>query len=228
MRLLWTLLIVTFTLFANETKILKTDGKSAVIPPQNLPIGTSGIVIHSFNPNLRSIVARAILVAPDRIKFEVFDALAQDSLPRPNIKPQPGDRVILGYLDDRAVIIAPNFSTYQKLSEEFGGYELLHPDLFAAELSKAKHPAPTREDFKNFCNKFALSTIFLALDDRTLQLDCYSFTPLQSYDIKADRQNLKLPFYSRIKEIESSIFDFFGDNEIKDYFDYYKKLVESK
>ncbi|NPA63598.1 MAG: hypothetical protein GXO16_01365 [Epsilonproteobacteria bacterium] len=228
MRYLIVILLSASLLLAQETTIIKSEGSHATIEPQDLPLGISGIVIHTFNPDLRSIIARAILVAPDRIRFEVFDALAQESLPRPAIKPRPGDRVILGYLDDRALIIAPNLGTYQVLAQEFEGYDLLHPDLFAAELSKAKHPAPSKEDFKNFCNKFALSTIFLALKDRTLQLDCYSFTPLRSYPIAAKTESLQLPFYSRVKEIESSIFDFFGDNEIKDYFEYYQMLVESK
>ena len=222
------LFLLFVTLFAGETTILKTDKNSATIEPQELPIGTSGVVVHTFSPELRSIVARAILVAPDRIEFQVYDALAQPSLPRPNITPQKGDSVILGYLDDRALIVAPNFATYQALAQEFSGYQLLHPDLFATELSKAKHPAPSKEDFKNFCNKFALSTIFLALKDETLQLDCYSFTPLKHYSFKAKGDNVHLPFYSRVKEIESSIFDFFGTKEITNYFAYYTNLVERK
>ncbi len=220
--------LFALTLFAAQTTILKVHKDSALIKEQALPIGTSGIVIHSFSKELQSIIARAILTAPDKIRFEVYDALAQESLPRPNITPQAGDKVILGYLDDRAVIIAPNLATYQKMAQEFSGYELLHPDLFAAELSKAKHPAPSKEDFKNFCNKFALSTILLALKDKALQLDCYSFTPLQTFAIQADTKNVKLPFYSRVKEIESSIFDFFGNNEITNYFEYYQNLVEKR
>jgi len=216
-------------LFANETTILETDGKTALIQPQNLPLGISGIVLHKLSDNLQTIVARAILTDSDRIRFEVYDALAQPSLPRPNIKPQKGDEVILGYLSHRALAITPNLYTYQTLTSQLKEYEFLHPDLFAVELSKEKNPAPTRKDFKNFCNKFALSTIFISLKDTTLELDCYSFSVLKSYPWAVENsQEIELPFYSRVKEIETSFFDFFGTKEVENYFTYFKNLVEGK
>ncbi len=212
-------------LFAQTTStILRVEGNKAKIDLTQAAPGTSGIVIHHYDTNHSSIVARAIVEAPDTIRFEVFDALAQDALPRPTTKPQKGDTVILGYLYDRATIIAPNFATYQKIENSVEGIALVHPDIFATELSKAHRPAPTYEDFKNFCNKFALAKIYLALKNRTDIVDCYSFTPLGSLAIKAEGNETKLPFYTRIKEIETSIFDFFGPKNIQNYYSYYEKM----
>ncbi|NPA03710.1 MAG: hypothetical protein GXO61_02505 [Epsilonproteobacteria bacterium] len=222
------LLLLPLFLFAEETTILQIEGKTALIEPQNLPIGISGIVLHKISKELQTIVARAILIQPDKVRFTTYDALAQPSLPTPNIKPTKGDEVILGYLSNRALAITPNLYTYQNLVSNFQDYEFLHPDLFATELSKEKNPAPTRKDFKNFCNKFALSTVFITLKDTTLQLDCYSFSILKDYPIPAQGQEVQLPFYSRVNKIEKPFFHFFNKKEVKDYYSYYKNLVEER
>ncbi len=220
-----TLLLFSLAMMANEIVTATKDG--ATIHPTSYPVGTSGIVIHHYDKEHASIVARAIVIAKDKIRFEVFDALAQDALPRPKTLPQKGDEVILGYLYDRALIIAPNLPSYQAVASQVDD-ELLHPDLFATELSKAKHPVPSRKDFKNFCNKFALAKIYLALKDGTAVVDCYSFKKVKALPIKADTKVVKLPFYSRLKEIESSIFDFFGKKEIPNFNEYYKSLMEQQ
>ena len=217
------LLLFSITLMANE--IVAVNKNSATIHPTSYAIGTSGIVIHHYDKEHASIVARAIVVDKDKIRFEVFDALAQDALPRPKTLPQKGDEVILGYLYDRALIIAPNLSTYQAVASKVSD-ELLHPDLFATELSKAKHPVPSRKDFKNFCNKFALAKLYIALKDRSAIVDCYSFKKVGELAIQSEAKAIKLPFYSRLKEIETSIFDFFGKKEIPDYYQYYQSLME--
>ena len=218
-------LLFSTALMANEIVAVNKNG--ATIHPTSYAIGTSGIVIHHYDKEHASIVARAIVVDKDKIRFEVFDALAQDALPRPKTLPQKGDEVILGYLYDRATIIAPNLATYQAVASKIDE-ELLHPDLFATELSKAKHPVPSREDFKNFCNKYALAKIYIAFKDSSAIVDCYSFQQIGSLQVKSLGKNIKLPFYSRLKEIESSIFDFFSKKEIQNYDAYYKSLMEQK
>ncbi|BCD67478.1 plasminogen-binding N-terminal domain-containing protein [Nitratiruptor sp. YY09-18] len=224
MKKLVTLLLIVFTAFAaTSTTITNAYKSKATIQRVNLPLGTSGIVIHDYDSMHSSIVARAILVAPDTIKFEVFDALAQEALPTPLTKPQTGDRVILGYLYDRATIIAPNLKSYQEVANQVDE-KIIHPDLFATELSKAKDPAPDYNDFKNFCNKFALAKLYIVQKNQTDIVDCYSFKKIGTLPMRAEGKNVKLPFYNRLKKIQTSLFDFFGGSEIQNYFDYYKKL----
>ena len=223
MRRLFLLLWLPLALFAATTsQILSTDGKSAKIESVTLPVGTSGIVVHSYDEAHRTIVARAILVAPDTIRFELFDALAQDALPKPLTKPQKGDKVILGYLYERALIIAPNLKTYQSIAA-LAKEKLLHPDLFAAELAKRAHKMPDRKDFKDFCNRYALAKLYIAQKSGTDVVDCYSFKKVGSLDVSASGKETKLPFYNRFRRIPGSLFDFFGSDE-ENYFDYYKKL----
>jgi len=144
-----------------------------------------------------------------------------------NLLPQKGDSVLLGYLSNRALAIAPNYPTFKAIKTKYPKIAWLHPDLFLAELSKTKHPAPTKEDFKNFCNKYALSTIFIALKNELRKVDCYSFATLQKEPFKQKAQRIKLPFYNRIGEPESSLFNFFKD-EMKNYYSYYQNLLEQK
>ena len=226
MKFLLTILL-SLSLFAAQSTIVKITGNGATIDPVDLPKDTSGIVIHHFDQTHSTIVARAILQDSSHIKFDVYDALRQPNLPKPNIKPQVGDSVILGYLYDRAIIIAPNYTTYAQIANKVH-LNLVHPDLFAAELSKAKEPAPRRKDFRNFCNKFALAKVIIALKNEARVLDCYSFSTIDTLPIQSDANNVKKPFYTRLRKIPGSIFSFFGSDTIDNYFNYYTRLVEGR
>ena len=182
--------------------------------------------MHYFDKEHSTIVARAELIEKDKIAFRVFDALKQPNLPTPNIAPRAGDKVILNYLYDRGLIIAPNFKTYENIVKKHPKIEWMHPDLFAAELSKSNNPAPTKEDFKNFCNRYAVGILYFAIKNRGYFVDCYSLKSVESENITVDRTKIKLPFYSRLKEIESGWFSFYGASEIKDYDNYYTNLLE--
>ncbi len=221
--------LLALPIFAQiTTQITKADQTQATIAHIDVPVGASGIVVHRFDQDHSTIVARAIYEGGDIIRFTVYDALAQESLPTPKIRPQKGDEVILEYLYDRSTLIAPNLETYQRYVAQHPDIQWLHPDLFATELSKAHHPAPSREDFKNYCNKFALGAIHIALKNEVAQVDCYSFKTISKEPFEIEVKSVKLPFYSRLKEIEGSLFDFFGQKEIENYFSYYRNLVEGR
>ena len=211
-----------------KTIILKSENYSATVKDIDAPIGSSGIVIHYFDKIHSTIVARAELIDKNKIEFKVFDALKQKALPTPNILPKAGDKVILNYLYNRGLIIAPNYKTYKNIIKNHNKIEWLHPDLFAAQLSKEKNPAPTKENFKNFCNRYAVGIIYMAISNKGYFVDCYSFKRVYEEPLNMDYSETRLPFYSRVKEIESSWFNFYGDNEVKDYTNYYMNLMESK
>ncbi len=225
MRNLLIAFFLTVALFGAQ--IQKIKGDRAIIDPVQMPVGSSGIVVHHFDDEHSTIVARAILVKSDEVQFTTFKALAQPNLPKPKLLPQVGDEVIIGYLYDRAIAIAPNFQLYSQITRTLP-LDWIHPDLFAAELAKTKHPAPTKEDFENFCDKFALAKVVIALKNEAKVLDCYTFTTLKSLPLAGETNVTKLPFYTRINKISGSLFDFFGSNEINNYYSYYTKLTEQK
>lgn len=234
MKKIFFMLMAAISLFASsieankKSQILSVNKNEATIKPIDAPMGSSGIVIHHFDKKHATIVAGAELIAKNRIKFKVFDALRQDALPTPNIKPQISDEVVLNYLYDRAIAIAPNFRVYQEIVKSHQNIEWMHPDLFAAELSIDKNPAPKKEDFKKFCEDYSVGLLYFAIKEKGYFVDCYSFKKIASENIKVKEKNFNLPFYSRIKNIETNPLDFFSNSEIKNYNSYYQNLLELK
>jgi len=225
--------IVAISLFASikanqKSQILSINKNRAIIEDIDAPIGSSGIVIHHFDKNHATIVAAAKLISKNEIEFKIFSALKQEALPTPNIKPKVGDEVILNYLYDRGLIISPNFSTYKEIKNLHKDIEWIHPDLFAAELSKNKNPTPTKKDFKKFCEDYSVGILYFAIKNRGYFVDCYSFNKLSSEKIINNDKDIQTPFYSRVKEIETNWFNFYGNDKITNYNKYYKNLLENK
>ncbi len=233
MKRFFILLVATVSLFASiesnkKSKILSIDKKEATIEKVNAPIGSSGVVIHHFDKEHATIVAGVELIEPNRVRFTMFNALKQESLPTPNILPKINDEVILNYLYDRGVVIAPNFKTYEEIVKKHPEIEWVHPDLFAAQLSQYQNPAPTKKDFQNFCNKYALGIVYFAIENNGFFVDCQSFKKVARETITKKGVEIQLPFYSRIKEIETSWLNFYGSGEITNYDNYYNNLMESR
>jgi len=82
----------------------------------------------------------------------------------------------------------------------------------------------TIDDFKNFCNKFALAKLYIVQKTQTDIVDCYSFKRVGSLAVGAQKGKVKLPFYNRLRKIQTSLFDFFGGSGMQNYFDYYMKM----
>ncbi len=230
---LFAALIGTISLIAGPQPNIKSSiesvhGTEAILNTETAPIGSSAIVVHRFDEEHSTIVAGAEVVGKNRIKFKVFGALEQEALPSPKILPQKGDLVILNYLYDRGVIIAPDLKSYNYALSNHPEIEWMHPDLFAAQLAAYQNPAPTIEDFQKFCNDYSVGVVYFVLKNRGVLTDCQTLKPIHIESISPKAQKTKLPFYSRIKKIESSWFDFFGKSKIEDYYNYYTKLLELK
>ncbi|NPA81014.1 MAG: hypothetical protein GXO31_00195 [Epsilonproteobacteria bacterium] len=212
-----------------ESKIIEADDKGAVLEDSPyVPIGSSGVVIRKFDDKHSTIIAGAVVEKKEgdkmRIKFIMFDMLEQSALPPLKIMPKKGDTVILNYLYNRAFVIAPNEDTYLEILSDFPQIDWIHPDILAAFLSKEYNPTPKKEDFQKVCKQNTSMLLFFAIEDKGYFVDCNSFKILKEENIQAKEANATLPFYSRIKDIESSIFNF-GPDSIKNYDKYYKKLL---
>ena len=212
-----------------KEKILKADKKSAVIASNPyVPVGSSGVIIRKFDDNHETIIAKAVVESKNeqeiKIKFKVFDMLKQDALPSPKIFPKKGDIVILNYLYDRAFAIVPNEESYLEVLSSFQNISWIHPDILAAFLSKEYNPQPSKEDFQTVCNKNASMLLFFAIGDKGYFVDCNTFQVLKETPFDKKEGKETLPFYSRIGEIESNIFNFSKSN-IDNYENYYKKLL---
>ncbi len=227
-------LMALFITYANakfieyESKIISIDGRYATIKnSDSFRVGSSGVVVHNFGKNHSSIVAKVIAVSKDgesaKVVFKRFDDLKQDVLPVPKVLPTVGDKVILNYLYNHALPIAPNYKTYNKIITKYPSISWLHPDLFAAKLFSESNPSPNREDFKAICKDYSFSLLYFALNNRGYFVDCNSFKVLKEESLDTGDKKM-LPFYSRIKDIDTSWLSF-GKSKISNYDNYYKMLL---
>lgn len=210
-----------------QTKLEKVDDIYGYIKDDpRILLHSSGIVVHEIDTQ-KSIIARASVIGREnglvKLQFKVFDMLAQDAMPLPNVLPQVGDKIVLNYLYDRALIIAPDKSVYDFIAQKLNGIYFLHPDLFGAHMIQEYRQTPRRSDFRSFCSKNAVGLLVVALEKKAEIVDCQDFGKIEEFAIP-QAQSLQIPFYSRITGYKSDIFSL-NDEAIGNYYVYYEKLI---
>ncbi|MGP1485903.1 MAG: plasminogen-binding N-terminal domain-containing protein [Campylobacter sp.] len=207
-----------------------TNGVGTIADSPAIIVGSSGVVTHKFDQTQSSIIARVSVISKDngfaKVRFEVFDSLAQTALPIPAIMPQSGDELILNYLYDRSLIVVPNKEIYAEVTNAFKGVTFIHPDIVGSYLSYEYKPNPSREDFRKMCSQSAAGLIFIAMNNEAVFADCQSFEPLKRFQSGAVKY-YQLPFYTRVKDIDT-VFWKFGSEKISDFDRHYKALLKDK
>lgn len=234
-KLLLTLIFSAFALCADfelneyKTYILNDNGNgtATITDDPSIVVGSSGVVMRDFGNGLSSIIARAVVTKKDAgyatVQFEVYSSLAQKALPLPKFMPQSGDSIILNFLYNRALIIAPNAEVYNQIVSAFPNITFVHPDLVAADLNFEYKPNPSKDDFRRSCAKNAAGVIFAALDKEAFFIDCGSFAPLKTF--KSGRiASYHLPFYTRVENIDT-VFWKPDSGHINNYDKYYRRLI---
>lgn len=211
-----------------KTDILAINGNRATIKDsKDIVVGSSGIVIHKFGNKTSSIIARVDVIDKNgekaTLQFHTYKALKQTALPIPGVTPKVGDKVILNYLYDRALIVAPNYKVYHEVTTHFKNITWVHPDIMGAYLAQQFRPNPDKELFQTMCRQNVASLIFFALDNEAVFVDCSSFKVVK--ELKGGSiKKAQLPFYTRVKGIETSWLSF-SSKEMDSYSDYYKRLI---
>ncbi len=210
-----------------KTELLKVEDIYGYIKDSSdIKLNSSGVVIQRFQTS-KSIIARASVIAKEKglakLKFSVFADLEQDALPLPNVVPQKGDEVVLNFLYDRGLVIAPDEQTYNKLVSSFPEIYFTHIDILGAQLIRSSSLAPKRSDFRKFCADNAVGILIFALEDKAKIVDCQDFSELYELAI-AKPSSIQVPFYSRIGGYKSNFFDF-NSQEVGNYYRYYDALI---
>ncbi|NHG50172.1 exporting protein [Campylobacter jejuni] len=210
-----------------KTELLKVEDIYGYIKDSSdIKLNSSGVVIQRFQTS-KSIIARASVIAKEKglakLKFSVFANLEQDALPLPNVVPQKGDEVVLNFLYDRGLVIAPDEQTYNKLVSSFPEIYFTHIDILGAQLIRSSSLAPKRSDFRKFCADNAVGILIFALEDKAKIVDCQDFSELYELAI-AKPSSIQVPFYSRIGGYKSNFFDF-NSQEVGNYYRYYDALI---
>lgn len=210
-----------------KTELLKVEDIYGYIKDSSdIKLNSSGVVIQRFQTS-KSIIARASVIAKEKglakLKFSVFADLEQNALPLPNVVPQKGDEVVLNFLYDRGLVIAPDEQTYNKLVSSFPEIYFTHIDILGAQLIRSSSLAPKRSDFRKFCADNAVGILIFALEDKAKIVDCQDFSELYELAI-AKPSSIQVPFYSRIGGYKSNFFDF-NSQEVGNYYRYYDALI---
>lgn len=213
------------------TKIENIVDNKSTINIGNLIVGQSGIAVHIYDNDKRMIVSNAKVISSNNtntvVEFFKFDDLKQDALPTTKRNVEKGDVLILNYMYNSSLLITPNQDTFQSVRNNFKLNNFIHSDILAAKLKVNNQPYPTKEDFQTFAIEQNLGTIFFVVDNRIYIVDTKTFTILESYSIAYEKNEIKMPFYTRVEEIESSLFDFsfFSDKKSLSYDEYYKRIL---
>ena len=211
-----------------HTDILEINGRTAVIKDSDdIVIGSSGIVTHTFEQGTSSIVARVDVIKKDgdkaTIRFDIYKLSTQGAFPKPGVLPEIGDKVTLNFLYERALIVAPNYDVYKEVTTHFKDMQWVHPDLVAMYLAKEYRPNPDREIFQSVCALNSTSLIFFALDNSGYFVDCNNFKTVK--EIKTGQaKKVQVPFYTRISEINTHWLVWSG-KDITNYNSYYRRLI---
>ena len=228
-------LIVSINLIAGVIKspLLTYDEKSsmATIKVKSVDVGMSGFVVHNIAPNHNAILKNVIVKSFDKetelatLQLSDYDGLRNNALPTGKWKVKVGDIVVLAFGYTRALLIAPSEEIYYRISKSVK-IQWLHPDIFATILSFEGHPTPLKEDFDIMSSASSVGLVFIYLEDKVYTIDSKSFSILSISDAPLPQDNVVLPFYTRIQNINEAWWGE-GSNPLEEYAPhYYKLLVE--
>lgn len=212
-----------------DLNLLDVNGSYGIVADSNdIVVGSSGVVIHKFDTQNESIIARVSVVEKNgstaKVQFELFSMLEQNALPLPGVLPQAGDQVKLNFLYSRALIVAPNKEIYDEVVNSFSNITFVHPDIMASYFNYDYKPNPSRDEFRKICNQNATGLVFFALEGEGVFADCGSFKSLKRFN-SGHIEYFNLPFYSSIDKIDTAFWDF-SSEQINDYDRYYRGLLE--
>jgi hypothetical protein len=206
------------------------DKEQAIVHIPAIDVGVSGFIVRKFNEQHSAIIANAVVSKFNKelqqatLTLSEYDGLKQNSLPNGKWSPREGDTAVLAFSYERAMLIAPSDEIYHDISSRIKTINWVHPDGFAAFLSYKGHPTPLVEDIKGFCKVASLGLIYIYSKQALFTLDCKSFTLLQITPAPMKVEDIKLPFYSMIENIEANWFGK-GSSELESYNPYYMQII---
>lgn len=228
--------VLCFELFAGmiRTAVIEVDNdvNIAKIKVDKIDVGVSGYIVHHITSQHSEILKNCVVQSFDpksgvaTLKLYDFNLLKTNALPYGKWKVTPGDTAELAFGYTRALLIAPSEEIYYQVTKAVK-IQWVHPDLFAALLSLHGHPTPLQKDFDDVGVAASVGLVFIYLDKKLYTIDIKSFKILHIDDAPLTQDSVKLPFYSRVEEIDANWFGA-GSDEMQEYEPhYYELLVEN-
>jgi len=230
-------IVFVVSIFASVVKspLVSVDIKNniATIEIDKIDVGMSGFVVHKLSEE-RSVILKNIVVESfdtqtkiAKLKISEYDSLAHNALPNGNWSIKAGDIAVLAFGYTRGFLVAPSEEIYHRVTTATKHLQWVHPDIFATILSLNGHPTPLKEDFEKLSTARSVGLVFFYLDKKLFTVDSKSFKILNISEAPLVQDNVILPFYMRIEEIDAAWWGE-GSDELEEYeTHYYKLLVES-
>ncbi len=198
-----------------NTTVSGVNGDTVTLKSK-LPIGMSGIVVHGYGGELKSITAIIEQTSGgNEAKIIGRDLVSHDNLPAPKTKIQAGDKVIGGYLYDNVLVLAPNADVYNEVTSSYDK-NWIHPDEFALFLSTIKEPTPTKENLKKFAKEYQAGLILIVKKDSIALYDPLSEKIVSKKAFSPKTTYTQAPFYMRLNKIKTGLF---GSEYEGDYYE---------
>ena len=228
--------LISVNLWAFDTKVITSrvaqldKGFIFIKDEPNIVIGASAIVVKQIK-NATSIISRASVIAKDgkfaKLELKPFTMLAQKALPELDVKVETGDEVLVNFLYDRALLIAPDEASYKQVVGDLSEIYFIHPDILGAYMVREYKLSPKRTDFSLFCSNNALGLVAFVLKNKVAFVDCQDFTLLFEKPLNAQVAKPQLPFYSNIKSYKKNFFNF-AEKRVADYYEYYTQIIRQE
>lgn len=201
-----------FTFEEIYSKLENVQNNEAIINKPNLRVGQSGIVIKRYENGEKIIVSNAYVTSSNgtysKVKLMAFTDLKQEAIPTSNQSAKDGDILILNYMYDRSLLITPSQDAFQVARAKFTKNTFLHSDIFAAKLKTIREPLPSKGTIQEFAIEQNLGTIFFIIENKAYIVDAKTFAILDTYTLAYNYLDTeKMPFYTRIEDIEKAPFD---------------------
>ncbi|MBN2815369.1 MAG: plasminogen-binding N-terminal domain-containing protein [Campylobacterales bacterium] len=230
------IIVLIFLFLGLSAGVIKTpivsldeENQTATISIDKIDIGMSGFAFHQIAPGHTSILKNVVVTDFDvesktaTLKLIEFNALRNNSLPSGKWKLAVGDTVELAFGYTRALLVAPSEEIYYRITKSVK-VQWVHPDLFATVLSFRGHPTPLKEDFEAMSIASSSGLLFIYLDKKVYTVDMLSMKILSISDAPLTQDSVKLPFYSRVEEIDANWFGE-GSDELEEYEPHYYELL---
>jgi len=233
MKYIFLLLVMVFGLNAGSIKApivnIDEDQEIASIKVAKIDVGMSGFISHQISPNHSSILKNALVTSYNAstqvatLELSDYNGLINNALPLGQWKVEVGDTAIFAFGYNRGLLIAPSEEIYHQISKGVN-IQWIHPDIFATVLSFRGHPTPLKEDFIAMSAASSVGLVFIYLDKKVYMLDINSFKILSISNAPLVQDTVKLPFYSRVEEIDAAWWGE-GSNELEEYEPHYYELM---
>jgi hypothetical protein len=205
-----------------ETTIKSIDKNGNIQLSTSVPVGMSGIVVHSYGNGLSAITHSLTTQQNSLVKVQPYTAILHENIPTVKTDVKVNDRVILGAFYDNAMLIAPDARTYATITKNFKK-TWIHPDAYALEFMGQGESAISTKSLEKFAQANQIGLVLIVDQNKILILDPISQLFLGELPLNIKAEKTVNPFFSRFEQVDVSTFGF-SKVQLVDYYQAIKNI----